>query len=143
MGEVYLPAITIFAVCTLVLSIIVLRRLNRLLPSAPLSKEIVTQLLRAETDLVNKHADDQARGIREELALNLKSFQDSTVKAFSALNEIVGTQTRMFGDRLELGIKLIDGKVAGIGDKLNTDLAKMGDEAGRNRDALRRAIEER
>jgi DNA recombination protein RmuC len=59
----------------------------------------------------------------------LNSFQNSTTKAFSALVEFVSTQTRAFGERLDSGIKTIDDRVAGIADKLNADMAKMGAES--------------
>jgi hypothetical protein len=75
------------------------------------------------------------------LTLTLNSFQNSTTKAFSTLVEFVSTQTRDFRERLDSGIKAFDGKVVGIADKLNADIAKLGDEAAQNRDAVRQAIE--
>jgi DNA recombination protein RmuC len=141
MGDFLLAATAIFVAVTFVLTIVVLIRLSRIVGPEPLTKEIVLQLLRAETDLIKKSGDDQSRGVRQELILNLKGFQDSTNKAFSTLVEFVSTQTRAFGERLDSGIKVIDEKVAGIADKLNVDIAKMGDDAARNRDSLRQAIE--
>jgi DNA recombination protein RmuC len=141
MGDLLLAIIAIVAAVTSVLAIIILIRLNRTIGLEPLTKAIISQLLRGETDLIKKSGDDEARGVREELILNLKSFQDSTIKAFSALVESVSTQTRAFGERLDSGIKVIDEKVAGIADKLNADIAKMGDDASQNRDSLRQAIE--
>jgi DNA recombination protein RmuC len=141
MGDILLVTAAIFAAVTFVLAITILIRLSRISGVEPLTKEIISQLLRGETDLIKKAGDDQARGVRQELILNLKSFQDSMNKAFSALVEFVGTQTRTFGERLDSGIKVIDEKVAGIADKLNVDIAKMGAEASQNRDSLREVIE--
>jgi hypothetical protein len=43
------------------------QRLGRIVAPEPLTKDIVSRLLRAETDLINKSGHDQARGLREEL----------------------------------------------------------------------------
>jgi DNA recombination protein RmuC len=141
MGDVLLVIVVLVGACTLALATIILMRLSRIVAPQPLTKEIVSHLLRGETDLINKSGHDQARGLRQELTLTLNSFQNSTNKAFSTLVEFVSTQTRAFGERLDTGIKTIDDRVAGIADKLNADIAKMGDEAAQNRDALRQAIE--
>jgi DNA recombination protein RmuC len=141
MNDILLLAIGGFAAVACVLSTISLIRLNALVRLKPISKEDVAELLRRETDLVKKFGDDQARGTRQELSLGLTNFQNSTMKAFSTLVEFVGTQTKAFGDRLDSGVKAIDEKVIWIGDKLNADITRMGDDAMQNRDALRQAIE--
>ena len=141
MVDLLLVAVAVLATLACVLSTIILVRLSRLIRVEPLTRDSISQLLRGETDQIKNAGDDQARGVRQELVSNLKGFQDSTNKAFSTLVEFVGTQTRAFGERLKSGIKAIDGKVAGIADKLNLDIAKMGDDAARNRDSLRQAIE--
>src|SRR5260370_38647007 len=122
MGDLLLVAIAICVAVTFVLAIIILVRLSQIIGPEPLTKEIVSQLLRGETDLIKKSGDDQSRGVRQELMLNLKSFQDSTNKAFSTLGEFVSTQTRAVGERLDTGIKGIAEKVARIAAKLNSDI---------------------
>src|SRR5687767_7905415 len=119
MVDLLLVVVVVLAAFACVLSTIILIRLSRVLRLEPLTSEAISQLLRGETDRIKNAGDDQARGVRQELVSNLKGFQDSTNKAFSTLVEFVGTQTRAFGERLDSGIKAIDGKVATIADKLN------------------------
>ena len=51
--------------------------------------EEVSQLLRNESDRMKQAADEHARGLNEELADNLRGFQETTLKVF-----------REFGDSL-------------------------------------------
>ena len=107
----------------------------------PLTKDLIRQLLRGETDLVRKSGEDQARSLRQELGDHLKGFQDTTIKAFGVLTAGVNSQMRGFGERLDGGIKTVEQRVEGIAEKLNTDIGQMGEDASKNRDALRQLIE--
>ena len=141
MAEVLAAAALGIAALTLALAVVIFVRLGRLGGREDLTREAVAQLLRAEADLIRRHGDDQARGLRQELGDNLKNFQDTTANAFSALGTGVGGQVRDFGERLDGGIRTIDGRVAGIAEKLNADIAQLGEDAVRAREALRHLIE--
>ncbi len=53
----------------------------------------------------------------------------------------LGADVKEFGDRLDKGVKTIDERAAAIGAKLDQDMTRMGEEATKNRDALRQTIE--
>jgi DNA recombination protein RmuC len=80
-------------------------------------------MLRAESDRQQASFQDQARFLRQELSDNIGRFQVAML------------------DRLDAGIRTIDERVGGIGTKLDNDIRLMGDEATKNRDALRQTIE--
>jgi DNA recombination protein RmuC len=141
MTEVLFILLVAGVAITLVLAGLALLKVNRLAAQEPLTRELLGQLLRAETDLVRRAGEDQARGLRQELSEHLKGFQDTTIKAFGILSEGVNAQIRSFGDCLDGGVKTIDQRVAGIAEKLNADLAQMGADAAKNREALRQLIE--
>jgi DNA recombination protein RmuC len=111
-AEGLLVGVGLLACAAAVLGVLCLMRLGELARRAPLTSEAVAQLLRVETDVVKRAGDDQCRALREE-----------------------------FGARLDQGVKAIDGRVAAIGEKLNTDMATMREEAGRNREGLRLTVE--
>jgi DNA recombination protein RmuC len=106
-----------------------------------LSKDVLWQMLRAETDVVNRAGDDQARGLRQELTNSLSAFQEGTQKAFKMLIEFMSTRLSDFGMRLDSSIKTMDEKVEGIGVKLSENLGQMAFDANNNRDTLRQLIE--
>jgi DNA recombination protein RmuC len=140
MAEVLAAAALALAALTLALTALILVRLARL-GREDLSREAIAQILRNEADLIRRHGDDQARGLRQELGDNLKNFQDTTTNAFSTLGSGVGGQVREFGERLDAGIRTIDLRVAGIAEKLNADIAQLGEDAVRAREALRHLVE--
>jgi hypothetical protein len=45
----------------------------------------ITQILRAETDIVRTAIEDQARGVRQELGQSLRGFQELNLSAFGTL----------------------------------------------------------
>jgi DNA recombination protein RmuC len=97
--------------------------------------------LRGELERVQKGSADDARLLRQELGVNLRGFQESTMSAFRDLGELLGNQVDEFGRRLDEGVKKIDERVSAIASKLDRDIARMGEEAGQSRDALRGTIE--
>lgn len=101
----------------------------------------ITHLLRDEGNLIRQAADEGARNLRQELNHNLLAFQETTLKAFRELGDSLANQIKEFGLQLEHGIKEIDERATGIRTKLDTDIARMGEEANRHREALRQAIE--
>jgi DNA recombination protein RmuC len=141
--EVLLVVLAILAATTAILVAIILSRLSRLAGSEPMTREVVAQLLRAESDVIRRTGDENARGLRDELADRVRDFQENTTRTFTALFDGVNGQMRAFGDRLEGGTKVIELKVQGIGEKLDTDITQMGEAAGRNRENLRSLIEAR
>ena len=129
------------AACAVLVGVMALYRVNDLSRRESLTSEIVSQLLRTETDLIKRAGDDQCRFLRQELGDNLKNFQDITIKSFGTLGDAVTTHIRDFGLRLDTGIKAIDTRAEGIGNKLNDDIGKMREEAAKNRDVLRQMVE--
>jgi DNA recombination protein RmuC len=119
---------TLFAVLCFV-------RLRQITTQAPLTKEAAAQLLRSETEIVRNAGEEQARGLRQELGKSLANFQEMTLTAFNTLRDGIDTQIRNFGDRLDVGTKAIDERVASIGTKLDNDISRMGLEANTGRDS--------
>lgn len=105
--------------------------------------EQVSELLRNESGRIRLASDEQARALRQELADNLRGFQETTLKVFREFGDSLGADVKEFGDRLDKGVKTIDERAAAIGSKLDQDMSKMGEEATKNRDALRQAIYEK
>jgi DNA recombination protein RmuC len=144
MTESSLGVIAVIVTTTmLVVMFFVLFRISRISGQDALTKGTIALLLRGETDLVRKSNEEQARGLRSELGMHLKGFQDTTIKSFGVLSEGANNQIRAFGERLDAGIKIVDQRVDGIASKLNADLAQMADDATKNRDALRKLIEDK
>jgi DNA recombination protein RmuC len=98
MIEAFLAAIALFAAATLILAALILFRLTRIVAQEPLTKDVMLQLLRGETDLLKRAAEDQARGVRGEVCENLRGFQETTVKSFGVLSDSANTQIRSFGE---------------------------------------------
>lgn len=110
-------------------------------PANELTAEQVSQFVRNESDRIRQAGDEHSRALRQELGDNLRGFQEMTLKVFRELSDSLGAEVKEFGNRLEVGIKKIDDRGAGIGSKLDQDIARMGQEATKNRDALRQTIE--
>lgn len=124
-----------------VFSLMAFLRVSRGNDGRQLTQEQVSQLLRDEGDRIRLSGEEQSRGLRQELGENVRGFQDTTLKAFRELGDALGSQVKEFGGRLDAGVKAIDERAIAIGTKLDQDIARMGDEANRNRDTLRQAIE--
>ena len=101
----------------------------------------LSDLLRNESDRVRQSGDEQARGLRRELADSLGAFQETTLKVFRELGDRIESEVREFGNRLDSGIKAIDDRAVAIGTNLDQNIGRMGEEATRNRDTLRQMIE--
>ena len=106
-----------------------------------ITPQYLSQLLRDESDRIKQHSDELSRAVRQELAENLRGFQEGNLKVFRELSDSLGSDVRGFGDRLDKGMKQIDDRAAAIGVKLDQDLARMGEDSVKNRDALRGLIE--
>jgi DNA recombination protein RmuC len=98
-------------------------------------------LIRSESEQVRKAGDDQARGLRQELGDSLRGFQETTLRGFRDLSDRLENQVKEFGLRLDKGVLAIHERVAAIAVKLDEDIARMGEDAMRNRDLLRQTIE--
>jgi DNA recombination protein RmuC len=106
-----------------------------------ITKDILSQALRSESEFVRAAGDENARGLRKELADALRSLQDGTLSAFTKLSEFIRSQIQDFGKQLDAGTNDIEKRIEGISAKLDEDLNKMGVDADRNRDTLRQTIE--
>ncbi len=73
-----------------------------------------SDVVRTENERARQGADEHARGLRQEI-----------------------------GDAVRAGTKVIDERLGGIGTKLDSDMAKMRDDATMNREALRSQISQR
>jgi DNA recombination protein RmuC len=105
------------------------------------TSEQISQLLRNESDRIRQAADEHARTLRQELTDNLRGFQETTLKVFRELGDSLGAEVKEFGNRLDKGVRTIDERAAAIGSKLDQEMTRMGEEATKNRDALRQTIE--
>ena len=101
----------------------------------------ISQLLRNESDRIRQAGDENARALRQELGDNLRGFQETTLKVFREFGDSIGGDVKEFGNRLDKGVRTIDERAAAIGTKMDQDMARMGEEAGRNRETLRQTIE--
>lgn len=129
------------SICALGAAIFAFLAFLRAGAAAASSQNSIAEMLRSEADRSRQVSEDQARGLRQELSENLRGFQETTLKVFRELSDSLGAQVREFGNRLDVGVKAIDDRATAIGTKLDTEIQGMGQEANKNRDALRQVIE--
>ncbi len=141
MMEAILGFVAVAALIAAIFAVLCFAKIRAAERREPITREILTQLLRAETDLLKTSGEQQARISRQELGETLKNFQQFTLTAFNTLREGIDGQVRSFGDRLDVNIKMIDQRVAAITQKLNDDISTMRTEANANREGLRQVIE--
>lgn len=106
-----------------------------------LTPEVISGVLRNESEQIRRFGDEQARGLRQELGENLARFQETTVRELRELRDGLDSQVKEFDGKLDAGVVTIHDRVADVAVKLDKDIARMGEEAARNRDALRQTIE--
>jgi DNA recombination protein RmuC len=106
-----------------------------------LTPEVISGVLRNESEQIRRFGDEQARGLRQELSENLRGFQDTTLRGFRDLADRLEGHVKEFGGQLDGGVTAIRERAAEIALKLDHDIARMGEEATRNRDTLRQTIE--
>jgi len=85
--------------------------------------DAISGTVRAEADRVRQDNAEQSRGVRQ------------------GLDDAVQRSQEMLLSRFDVAIESIRQPIAGIGQKLDTDIAKMGQEAQQGRDVLRTTIE--
>ena len=105
--------------------------------------ELLSLLLRNESDRTRQATDDQARSARQELAEGLRAFQDSTMRVFRELREFQGTEVKAIGERLEVAIRSMDERTAAIGTRLSEDHTKRALEAQNQAQGIRESLERR
>jgi DNA recombination protein RmuC len=133
---IFASAAALFAA---VFGVLALRRLGQMTTGPALAE--VNELLRGEVDRILQFGDGQSRGLREEIGGMMRGFQDSTLTAFRELGDALAGRMNEFGIRMDAGVKTIDERALLMGNKLDQDIAHMGEEANRARDALRQIIE--
>jgi methyl-accepting chemotaxis protein len=126
---------------SLLLALLVLVRVVRMNRPGTSVQDQLVRVLRTENDLARQAADGQARILRQEVNDNLRGFHETTVKTFRELGEVLASQIRDFGSRLDVGLKQISERTTGISTKLDSDIAHMAEEANQHRELLRHAIE--
>jgi DNA recombination protein RmuC len=102
--------------------------------------EEITSLLRGEFDRLRNEGAEQARGVRQELADNLRGFQATTLQSFTGLGGQLGTQIREFGNRLDSGMRVMDERGANISTTLNQELERLFQRATQSSQALEKVI---
>ncbi|MBL0403836.1 hypothetical protein JKG68_07665 [Microvirga aerilata] len=103
--EVLLAAVAALVVTVVILVISIRLKHNFITIIEPLTRDVIGQLLRAETELVRRTSEDHARSIRDELADRVRDFQENTSRTFSVHFDGMNGQIRTFGERLDGGIK--------------------------------------
>src|SRR5437588_12485303 len=103
------------AVIAAVFAILCFLRTRTAVPA--LTKESAVPILRSETEIVRTAVQDQARWLRQEIGQSLSSFQEMIVTTFGTMRDGIDGQVRGFGERLDVGIKAIDQRAAGIAIK--------------------------
>ena len=83
----------------------------------------VSDTVRSEADRSRAHADEQARGLRQEITDAIRGFQDSLEK------------------RLDTGVESLRAPVAAMGQKQDGDMRQLAEDAAQGREALRGAME--
>jgi len=139
--QTILLAIAVCAVLTFLMVLAIFFKIKRLAGSDTVDREFLTQVVRSETEVIRKTGEDRARGLRQELGDHLTRFQETTISSFRVLGEGVNSNIHGFGERLDRSVRTIEQRVAGIADKLNTDIGQMAVDANQNREALRHLIE--
>jgi DNA recombination protein RmuC len=71
----------------------------------------------------------------------MRGFQDSTLMTFRELGDALAMRMGEFSARMDTRVKAIDDRALTLSEKLNHDIAQMGEEAGRARETLRQIIE--
>ncbi len=137
MVESLLIVLVALAAVTLFLIAFSLRQIGKLKGSDTLTKDAMAQILRSEAELTRKGAEDQARNARQELSYNLNEIRDSLSKAFSIFGQGIDLKVRVLNEELALGVTAIDSRICGMGDKVDADVTRFREDAGRDRDALR------
>ena len=105
--------------------------------------ELMSLLMRNESDRTRQAGDEQGRAARQELAEGLRAFQDATLRVFRELRDFQACEVRAFGERLDAGIRVIDERVAGIGGRLAEDNVKRSQEAITQAQGIRDLLESR
>jgi DNA recombination protein RmuC len=62
--------------------------------------------------------------LRQELGQSLTSFQEMLLTTFGTMRDGIDGQVRGFGERLDAGLKSIDGRAAGIAENGNRTEAR-------------------
>jgi DNA recombination protein RmuC len=130
-----------FAAVAALFAILAFKASGKKKSEGDVTPEQVLQLLRNESDRIRQVGDEQARALRHELSENLRGFQESALNVFRELGKSLGAEIRELGSNLNAGVRIIDERTAMISTKLDQDIARMGEEATKNRDALRQTIE--
>ena len=99
--------------------------------------------VRMESEMIRKAAEENARSLRKELLEALQGFQEATQRGLRDFGDGLHGRMEAFAGKLDTGVLAIHDRAASIAIKLDQDIARMAEEAGRNREALRLAIEGR
>jgi DNA recombination protein RmuC len=121
MALTFAIAATVFSLIAAVFAVLAFFRGMRPEPAQGVSG--LADTIRTEADRTRSAADEQARGTRQELTDAIRGLQDSLTL------------------KLDNGIDKLQVPVTAVGKKLDEDMTRMAEEAGRNRDLLRQSIE--
>ncbi|MEJ0028009.1 MAG: DNA recombination protein RmuC [Rhizomicrobium sp.] len=123
MPQILLYLTLAFSATATLAGLLLLLGVGRKLPQSALAADAIAATVRTEADRVRADNAEQSRAVKQRLDEAILRFQDALL------------------NRLDVAIENIRQPIVGIGQKLDADIAKMGKDAGENRDALRQAIE--
>jgi DNA recombination protein RmuC len=107
----------------------------------PLGRLEAMELLRFEGDAIRSAAEGNARALRQEIGQMLAANQREALNMEVQLSDSLLQRVDAFGARLEAANRITETRIDGIGEKLNADMAQMGQSAHVNREELRVLIE--
>src|SRR5690242_18540409 len=97
-----------------------------------LTADSAVRLFRDEHDRLRGVFDEQFRGMRTELGEGVRRAQETTVLMVGELGKVLKAQASEAAERLEAAVTRVETHVQTIGQKLDADLLKMGNEAAEN-----------
>ena len=112
--EIVLGLTLAAAIATALFTILCFLRIRNIDRREAVTRSDLSQMLRAETELLRSSGEERARFSRQELGQTLKNFQQLTLTAFSTLREGIEVQVRSFGERLDASTKVMDQHVGAI-----------------------------
>jgi DNA recombination protein RmuC len=108
--------------------------------------EGLAQIVREATanrDALRQTVDKKLDDATEQQTLTARNLREEIFGSFGKLGEALRSDLSQFSERLDKSVGAIDDRAVAISTKLDQDLARMGDEADTNRDALKQAIDQR
>lgn len=101
----------------------------------------IMQETASNRDVLRRAVDAKLDEASEKQMATAKNLREEIVGNFGKLGDVLRSDLNQFSDRLDKSVKAIDERAMQIGSKLDQDLARVGEEAHKNRDALKMTID--